>query len=184
MKIGVRSESGEVDARAVELAQRLGLPYAHDNAEAEIILWVSGDEGFSLSLAQDSPNTRLHLSFHSGALNHRRMYGGGKSQMIAKAVGIEKGVYPSIIDATAGLGGDAFVLAALGATVFGVEKNPILFALLDDAKTRAREYAESNDPELSEVLKRLEFAQADSCDYLASAKESFPEVIYLDPMFP
>ena len=52
--------------------------------------------------------------FTQGSVDHRRRFGGGKGQMIAKAVGIKAGCYPHVLDATAGLGKDSFVLASLG----------------------------------------------------------------------
>lgn len=53
----------------------------------------------------------VRVDFIEGALAHRRQFGGGSGQMIAKAVGIQPGVRPHGVDATAGLGRDAFVLA-------------------------------------------------------------------------
>ena len=50
--------------------------------------------------------------FRSGAMAHRRKFGGGRGEAIAKAVGIKGTELPSVIDATAGLGRDAFVLAS------------------------------------------------------------------------
>ena len=46
----------------------------------------------------------VRATFVDGAVEHRRRFGGGKGQMIAKAVGLNKGVTPSVLDATAGLG--------------------------------------------------------------------------------
>ncbi|MDF3014557.1 MAG: SAM-dependent methyltransferase, partial [Cellvibrio sp.] len=35
--------------------------------------------------------------FTEGAVDHRRKFGGGKGQMIAKAVGVKAGVYPRVL---------------------------------------------------------------------------------------
>ena len=77
------------------------------------------------------------MDFASGAVAHRRKFGGGKGQSIAKAVGLKAGVQLHVIDATAGLGRDAFVLASLGCNVDMVERSPIAAALLEDGLERA-----------------------------------------------
>ena len=46
------------------------------------------------------------------------------NQLIAKA-GIKPNVSPVVVDATAGLGKDAFVLASLGCHVTMAERNPL-----------------------------------------------------------
>lgn len=126
----------------------------------------------------------IRAEFTEGAVDHRRKFGGGKGQMIAKAVGIKAGVYPRVLDATAGLGKDSFVLATLGSAVTMIERSPIVHCLLNDGLQRARDYA-LQDPELFSVLQRMQLAQQDSHDYLQSlTADNFPDVIYLDPMFP
>jgi 16S rRNA (guanine1516-N2)-methyltransferase len=126
----------------------------------------------------------IRAEFTEGAVDHRRKFGGGKGQMIAKAVGIKAGVYPWVLDATAGLGKDSFVLATLGSTVTMIERSPIVHCLLNDGLQRARDYA-LQDPELFAVLQRMHLAQQDSRDYLQSLTVgNLPDVIYLDPMFP
>lgn len=56
--------------------------------------------------------------------------------MIAKAVGIQQGVRPRVLDATAGLGKDAFVLASLGCEMSLIERQPLIGALLEDGLAR------------------------------------------------
>ncbi len=62
---------------------------------------------------------------------HRRKFGGGRGEAVAKAVGIKGDYLPDVVDATAGLGRDAFVLASVGCRVRMLERNPVA-ALLDD----------------------------------------------------
>ena len=73
---------------------------------------------------------------------HRRKFGGGRGEAVAKAVGIKKEYLPDVIDATAGLGRDAFVLAALGCHVRMLERHPVVAALLDDGLQRGYQDAE------------------------------------------
>lgn len=127
----------------------------------------------------------IFVEFTEGAVDHRRKFGGGKGQMIAKAVGIKAGVYPLVLDATAGMGKDSFVLATLGCRLTMIERSPIVYALLQDGLRRALEYAREQDAELLQVIERMHLVAQDSRAYLESlATEQLPDVIYLDPMFP
>src|SRR3546814_2367692 len=66
-----------------------------------------------------------------------RRVAAGKQQLLARAIGLHKYKDLSVLDATAGLGRDGFVLAALGAQVTMVERQELLAALLFDAHVRA-----------------------------------------------
>lgn len=140
-----------------------------------------------VSLQQTGPKApgAILAEFTEGAVDHRRRFGGGKGQMIAKAVGIKAGVYPHVLDATAGLGKDSFVLATLGCRVTLIERSPIVHCLLQDGLHRARMGAAQEDPELAAVMQRMQLVEQDSRTYLADlSPEHYPDVIYLDPMFP
>ena len=69
----------------------------------------------------------VFVDFVAGAMAHRRKFGGGRGEAIAKAVGIKGAELPSVIDATAGLGRDAFVLASIGCQVRLVERHPVVY---------------------------------------------------------
>ncbi|MEH8019859.1 class I SAM-dependent methyltransferase [Rheinheimera metallidurans] len=117
------------------------------------------------------------VDFASGAASYRRMHGGGKDEAIAKACGLNKKRNLTVLDATAGLGRDAFVLASLGASVTLVERNPAIVALLFDGLRRGAEIAELNW--LPERMKLLHSSALD-----ALQQHSSVDVVYLDPMFP
>ncbi len=108
--------------------------------------------------------------------------------MIAKAVGLKPHVYPRVADLTAGLGRDAFVLASLGCRVQLWERSPVVYRLLADGLSRARQGAqESGDKELADILAGMTLRRGDALTYLQSLSVDDPErpdVIYLDPMFP
>ena len=117
-------------------------------------------------------------------MQYRVSKGGGKSQMIAKALGLKRGHSPKIIDATAGLGKDAFVLASLGCRVQMYERNPIVQLLLEDGFRRAHLRAEdSAERQLFETLERLSFSASDILDSYNTKICDF-DALYLDPMFP
>lgn len=102
-----------------------------------------------------------------------------KSEMIARACQLAE--KPRLIDATAGLGHDSLLLAALGATVTLVERHPVLFSLLEDTQQQALQ-----DPYLAPIAARINLVFADSADYLKQCAEQqqLSDVVYLDPMFP
>lgn len=127
----------------------------------------------------------IFVEFTEGAVDHRRKFGGGNGQMIAKAVGVKAGVYPRVLDATAGMGKDSFVLATLGCHLTMIERSPIVHLLLQDGLQRAQAFAREQDVELLHVINRMQLLAQDSRTYLESLTAAqFPDVIYLDPMFP
>lgn len=140
-------------------------------------------EGVQLHALAQANYKPLKLDFTLGGAAHRRKFGGGAGQMIAKAVGIIGKLTPHVLDATAGLGGDAFVLACLGCKVTLMERSPIAFVLLADALTRARHYGEEYDAELLAIIQRMELLPGNSIEHLRQSTLFYP-VIYLDPMFP
>ena len=160
---------------AQALAGELGLPSGGD---AEFSLQL-GPNGLQLQeLGPDAPGP-VSVDFVGGALAHRRQQGGGNGQMIARAVGIQPGVRPTILDATAGLGRDAFVLAQLGCCVTAIERQPLVGALLADGLRRGL-----LDPEVAPIMQRIDFRSGNAIEMMAAWPGDPPQVIYLDPMFP
>lgn len=140
------------------------------------------DEGLALVGDEKRYGKPLSVDFAAGKAAHRRRFGGGRSQLIAKACGLTKGVTPSIVDATAGLGRDAFVLASLGAQVLLIERVAAIAALLEDGLKRASRHSDT-----AAIAARMTLRHGDAADSLAAlvASASFtPQVIHLDPMFP
>ena len=123
----------------------------------------------------------VFVDFVGGKAGHRRKFGGGKGQDIARAVGLNKGVKPSVVDATGGLGRDGFVLASLGCTVTLVERSPIIAALLEDGLERARQ-----DSEVADIAARMSLVNGDSKQAMEQLfqEKGTVDVVYLDPMFP
>lgn len=141
------------------------------------------DEG-RLVLAGDEKlyGKPLSVDFAAGKAAHRRQFGGGRGQLVAKACGLAKGVTPSIVDATAGLGRDAFVLASLGACVLLIERVEAIAALLEDGLRRA-----AKAPAIAEIVARMTLRHGDAVASLETLIEGAafdPQVIHLDPMFP
>ncbi|WP_251977416.1 class I SAM-dependent methyltransferase [Salinicola avicenniae] len=163
------------------LADRYGLAWQATPPGKGLVLQQGGD---GLEIAGDPAiyGHPIRADFVTGAVAHRRRFGGGRGQLIAKACGFGKGVVPQVVDATAGLGRDAFVLASLGAEVLMVERVAAIHALLASALAGA-----SADPEIGEIAARLALSHADSASGLAGAVAAWPheaQVVHLDPMFP
>jgi 16S rRNA (guanine1516-N2)-methyltransferase len=123
----------------------------------------------------------VRVDFSHGPLAWRARQGGGRGQTLARACGLKPGINPSIIDACAGLGRDAFVLASLGARVRMLERSAMIAALLRDGLARAQ-----SDEALAPWLDgRLDLYQGDARILLPElCAVQRPEVIYLDPMYP
>lgn len=143
---------------------------------------VQGDEGLVLVGDEKRYGKPLKVDFVAGKAAHRRRFGGGRGQLVAKACGLAKGVTPCIVDATAGLGRDAFVLASLGAHVLLIERAAAIAALLEDGLKRASRHSDTAEIAARMTLRHGDAAQS-LAELIASAHFS-PQVIHLDPMFP
>lgn len=169
--------------RLKPLAARLGLPLCGEEDRDAFTHFLVIREG-RLCLAANTPRapSPTCVDFLAGALRHRRATS-GKSQGIGLAVGIRKLAAPRVLDATAGLGRDAFILAALGCRVQLLERSPVIHALLEDGFRRAREAG----GETVAVLERMSLHLADARTWLRRISEGEgdkPDVVYLDAMFP
>jgi 16S rRNA (guanine1516-N2)-methyltransferase len=119
------------------------------------------------------PPTELELALdlQRGQLG-RRLRTSRRNEPLARAVGLGRGRQPTVIDATAGFGRDALVLAQLGVRVHAIERVPVLAAILADmlADSPLQERLSVECGNASEVLRKL-------------TPEQRPDVVYLDPMF-
>ncbi|WP_425609246.1 class I SAM-dependent methyltransferase [Thalassobacterium sedimentorum] len=141
--------------------------------------------GLSLMQIQSDRLLNICADFYGPTVNYRRHKGGGKGQMIAKAVGLHTGQLPTVLDATAGLGGDAFVLASLGCSITMTERVVEVRALLADGLRVAREWGGRHEASLITILDRMHLLDSDAASYMQTlAPTCCPDVIYLDPMFP
>lgn len=182
--IEVFTEATAIPPAAAACAAELGVGVNQTSANAIYRLVFSEHEGVYLRTTDGKKHGRIQVDFCAGGAAHRRLYGGGKGQMIAKAVGVATGIKPRVFDATAGLGGDAFVLACLGCDVTMMERSPVAAALLQDGLERARQFAEYEDAELRDIISRMHLLPGNSIAYLQAQTAPVAEVIYLDPMFP
>ncbi|MCW4149533.1 class I SAM-dependent methyltransferase [Halomonas sp. 18H] len=166
---------------APALADHWGLPLRSQAPDAPLVLRRE-DGRLVLAGEPGEYGNPLAVDFVTGRAAHRRRFGGGRGQLIARACGLGQGITPSVVDATAGLGRDAFVLASLGAGVLLIERVAAIAALLQDGLLRA-----ARDPEAAEVAARMRLMHGDAGRDLAALVQQggmAPQVIHLDPMFP
>ena len=100
----------------------------------------------------------LKCSFIEGAILHRLKYGKGRGQNLAKAVGMKSNKNRTIVDATAGLGYDSFILASLGANVTLIERSEKIHKLLQEGINEAKEYG----GHISSIVNRMDLIFGDS----------------------
>lgn len=163
------------------LAERYGLSWQPDRPESGLSLRLH-DGALVIAGEASCYGHPVKADFVAGGAAHRRRFGSGRGQLVARACGFGKGIVPQVIDATAGLGRDSFVLASLGAEVLMIERVAAIHALLADALRRA-----SEDPEVGEIVSRMALRHADSGETLADVVADWPhppQVVHLDPMFP
>lgn len=180
MQIQLIAEAPERQGELDLLATRWKLEHSSQSLFALVLT----DERLELRKLDEPKLGAIYVDWVTGAVAHRRKFGGGKGQAIAKAAGLNKGVMPTVLDGTAGLGRDAFVLASLGCKVQLVERHPVVAALLDDGLQRAKQ-----DPEIGDwVQERVNLIHASSHDALHQLAQApnfaRPDVVYLDPMYP
>lgn len=145
---------------------------------------VFGEKETYLDVTLDKQNMEIKVDLVEGKAAYRRLHGGGRGQLIAKAIGVNKVFYPKVLDCTAGMGGDAFVLASLGCSVHMVERSVLSASLLADGLLRAGHVAEEvADSELADVVSRMALTEGAGVDFLTQSRDEF-DVVYLDPMFP
>jgi len=183
MSITIISLSPAQESQAQAIARKYNFEYRPLHSQ------FSNNSRFQLQLAEqhlqlvdfdNSSFAPLIIDFISGKSAHRRLYGGGKSQLLAKAVGLNKGFKANLYDATTGLAQDSFVLACLGCKVTMLERSPIIAAMLSDALQRA-----SKVTEIGKIISSMRLIHNDSIKLLCTTSlETKPDIIYLDPMFP
>jgi len=167
--------------KARALANRLDLPYHQSIAEVTSdFLLIYTENGLQLSQTSKFAHVKrlLYVDFVRGKNGYRHRKNFTIRQPLAKAVGIKPGIRPSVFDATAGLGNDAFVLACLGCRVSLCERSSILHSLLEDGLFRAGH----EEKTMEIVTTRMNLLFEDSKEYLQKNQQVY-HTIYLDPMY-
>ena len=130
-------------------------------------------------LTKPLPNPVM-VDWGNKSLLWRLQHGGGRGELLAKACGIKKDYLPKVIDATAGFGRDSLLLASLGCQVQLIERSPLVAAMLMDGWQRAEQ-----ESFLQPILSRMLLHHGHAISFLQNLVAiDYPDVVYLDPMFP
>lgn len=143
---------------------------------------IISEPGDALTVLFDSTGVSLTgygLSYQGDFKNmlHRVTNGRLQHEMLVRAVKSEKDGRRAI-DAAAGMGEDAFLMAAQGYEVTMYERNPVIALLLKDALRRA-----GKNSILKDIAVRMKLVEGDSIEGMNAMLDPV-DVIYLDPMFP
>ena len=173
------------------LAQNLQIPFLdltqiEASKQFDFVLDLTSD-GLSLrdshiKFDQNKSAGALTVDFQSKQLNYRQQ-NHSSQELLAKAIGIPGQHHPLVWDVTAGLGQDAWILASLGCEVILFERQPLVYALLQDGLSRAVN-AKQEKNSTNAVAARLQLFNRDGISALNDAQMPQPDVVYLDPMFP
>ena len=146
---------------SVEQAAELGYALVLGKHERRLSLWAPA--GRELPLAVDFDGGRL--GYRLERVNH---------EMLVRALGGPGNAEKPVVDATAGLGRDAVLMAMAGYPVTLIERQPLIHALLADGLARLPARL---------AMAPLTLQQADSVAWLhANPNSCF--AVSLDPMFP
>lgn len=167
--------AADVQALAQAIATRWQFTLCHTPPHGMGLTLV--DDHLQLMDFADPKVSGVEVDFASGASLYRQQHGGGFKEPIAKAIGVKGNYAPRVIDATPGLGRDAFVLLSLGCEVHLIERSPVVAALLEDGIRRLL-------AQVPELAARLHLHYGNSIDVMQYWSGEPIDAIYLDPMFP
>lgn len=120
------------------------------------------------------------IDFSNPTLTYKRLQGGGFGVPVAKACGVKQSFKPVLIDATAGLGEDGFLLASLGCHVHMIERHPEVSKSLREGLKQGLE-----NPEISGIIQNISLYEGSALEWIPKIASQYKiDVIYLDPMFP
>lgn len=166
------------------LSERLELPLLSGAESAKnctacgAILQV-GPQPLALQLTGPRAPGPVRVDFGAARMRHRRA--AGHNELLGRAVGIGRKTPLCVLDATAGLGRDAFVLADLGAEVWFCERHPVIAAMLRSGLENA---TAREDSWPASVVRRMRLVEGEACELGGDIVGQGIDVIYLDPMFP
>lgn len=182
ISVSSTTNSSTLLQKAEELASRLSLPLVSvlDHQSAGLILAYSplGLQLLYIAESSQKPVCLLFVDFVHGKNGFRLAKNCTIKQPLSRAAGIKSGFRPDILDGTAGLGADAFVLASLGCHVTLCERSPIIGALLEDGLNRATVATKT-----AGIVARMNLHIGDTASYLLTTAQNY-HTIYLDPMYP
>lgn len=170
-KICVLCEDEASLGRARHWSSYLRAPLNPVNPQDSFFHLHVGPEGL---LVRDREGRKLEIDFDKNHLDYERRGHRGKNELIARALGLAKGC-THVLDLSVGLAVDSVFLRQLGFMVTGVERSPLLFALLSEAFARTKK----------EYLRNYQLYHQEALGFLQEHRgEIKVDSIYFDPMYP
>ena len=165
-KVVICLEKGGQRDMAEAFARRTGYRIVEKQGEYLTVLFSAKGvslTGFGLTYQGDFENMLHRVT--NGRLQHEMLVRAAKSEKPGRKA----------IDATAGMGEDAFLLAAQGYEVTLYEQNPVIAALLKDALRRAKKHMVLKD--IAARMKLIEPPCSEETDLFDAAIRANPEKI-------
>ena len=163
---------------ALNISAKWGFPVlAHNEKPSEGLYLQVYQDVLGLADASEKKVLPVEVDFASPASLYRKQHGGGRKEPIVKAIGLKGNDAWHVVDATPGLGRDAFVLVSVGCSVTMIERSPVVAALLEDGIRRLA----LTFPDLAS---RMSLQHGNSAEVMQYFKGESVDAIYLDPMFP
>jgi 16S rRNA (guanine1516-N2)-methyltransferase len=178
--IAVCCTDDDIITQAQDLAEQLHFPFITNSHNEEAMkydyLLVFTRDYLGIQKPTEKKLPPFHIDFLSSKMIYRSKQAGLRKELLARAIGMHPRENPFIIDVTAGLGRDSFILASLGFEITMLERSTIIYALLADALERAK-----RNERIAPIIERMHLIHANALEWL---EEKQCDVITLDPMFP
>lgn len=163
---------------AQALAEKLNLPIIENLKKPREFDYILEFTSHGLQLISCQKRYKpIFIDFTDPSLHYRLARASKHSELLAKAIGIKKSSPLHILDATAGLGQDSILMAALGCEVHLLERSTIIAALLQNALERAKLAGIS-------YAKTMTLSVVDAIQFMQTQTQLSFDVVYLDPMYP
>lgn len=154
---------------AADLAAKYGFPILTEPTKGYYLCFEQ--EVLKLKNADKGKNFSIHIDFDKELEKLKRQRLGPKKDILCRAVGYQGQENYLVCDATLGFGKDAIHLVSFGCSVLGIERDPLVFALLEDALLRSQE-----------ARQYLQIVHSESLDFLLQKNTQW-DCLYIDPMF-
>lgn len=163
--------SDDDTAKAAAIAVSLDLPLCNAEDALDFDLQLLVEHG-QIGLCRNGNDDRgpVRVDWSSNKAQHRLSQVSRRTEPLSRALGLKANHRPTVVDATAGLGGDTIIINALGCPVIAIERHPVVAALLSDAiQLNAKD--------------EIQLINCDASDWLAKQDPNSQEIVFLDPMF-
>ena len=185
------SSTANKQSSAIKLAHKLVASNALPDS-SPFHLHVNEHSQLQLIHEQSQQKSTVLVDFSNKTLQHKVNNSFNTKSGLIRAVSVRNKPRheTTVIDATAGLGNDAYVISTFGFPMIWIERNPIIYSLLRDGFERITTSTVLSPPTDVHHQQRLfncqsvrEVLNIEACEYVPNVASQKVDVIYLDPMF-